>query len=319
MSQWHDPSKPTASDPGGYPGQQDAGAYGSAIQPQPYGGGAYPQAGGPVMGVAAGGGSGCALTREQLDAYLQQCGYGANAAMFSCYFTREGPNAPPLCIACGQPSGAHRSSFQAGSQLPHGHGTAVDMLGAALIATAHGAGFEASTPSNLVSTPSADVATVPPSRGLIMAACIMGFIAVVQLIAFVAIGFAARVPFVLIGPAILLFLTALFLLMAKKTTIRFDKPSTSFGGGRGRSAHITQQSAVNWCCPSTFTVDVASMTNVRSHQTNTRINRQYLYEVQCDVAAPNGAGANRTIVLYRGYMLDTARESVNWRAYLGSQ
>lgn len=52
----------------------------------------------------------CSMSREHLDGYLAQSGYGANAAIFNCYFCRDPATSAPLCVTCRRTIGEHGSA-----------------------------------------------------------------------------------------------------------------------------------------------------------------------------------------------------------------
>jgi len=53
----------------------------------------------------------CSLSRQELDDHLAQSGYGANAAMFRCYF--DAGVMPPRCAVCHRQVGEHQAAAAA--------------------------------------------------------------------------------------------------------------------------------------------------------------------------------------------------------------
>eukprot|EP00672_Neobodo_designis_P025258 CAMPEP_0174827334 /NCGR_PEP_ID=MMETSP1114-20130205/644_1 /TAXON_ID=312471 /ORGANISM="Neobodo designis, Strain CCAP 1951/1" /LENGTH=321 /DNA_ID=CAMNT_0016060967 /DNA_START=28 /DNA_END=993 /DNA_ORIENTATION=+ len=317
MSNWGEPTKSPQGNNNAYPGLQQGGYSGQGAYPaaqpqqQPYG---YPGAegpaapypgmqGSPVMGTAASAPGGCTLTREQLDIYLQQSGYGANAAMFGCYFTREAPNAPVYCIACHQPIAFHRSGTLA---------AAMDERAALLVSEPAPQNLTARTPSNLLQSPHGDVLQDPVWFSNVW---FWAWLTVFSLAALIFHLLFFRLEFFIIWWSVSSVLCFVLASVVPKTTIRFSPNAGTNGsrdGGQHRTAEVTEQRILTWCCPVKYTVDVDSLRSVEMRKTSECKNGQIVQEVVATFER-NG-GAPFAAVLYRG--LDAAQELVNWRAYL---
>lgn len=244
----------------------------------------------------------CELTRGELDGYLRESRYGKDEAAFACYFTREHPSAPPLCIACGHRSADHpkgRDAQQQQCPMPPKTQNAEP----APVATA-AAAAPAVDPSNLVAGSDLDASASWNSLGFFFTAGVMVLIGVILSIVFSSVEIS---EFAMVGPAAAFAISIGFMMLGKKTTIRFH-----VGGSRRGDVDVLVQRLVTWCCPAERTVRVTDLSNVRPVQTSMRVNRSYIYEVTCDIAA----NEEDVLVLHSSFYSEALAESKLWAAYL---
>jgi hypothetical protein len=304
MAQWQDPVKQPLNEAPTAPYE----AYQPYQSPQQPGAAAYP-------GMATGAQVQCFQTKEQLEEYLRSAGYGENQMLFNNYFVRD-TNGAPLCYSCRRPIGAHPSVATMGAQVgvtghngyapmmqPGAYGGQPMMTGPGITVTL-GVG-PARRPTNLTPRGSFDEARIGAPRGLIFAACLMSFIATIQLIAFCASGLVAHAGFVVVVPIILYGVAFLLLFLAKSTHVTIERTRGAAG-----LVSSTSRNFVCCCLSTTESCQIGQIVAIRVEQTSMRVNRQYLFTVSAFSAS------GMRVLLYRGYAFDSQQEAVNWADYL---
>lgn len=244
----------------------------------------------------------CNLTRRELDLHLATAGYGANAIAFSCYFTRDPQTGAPRCIACGRYIADHPSGEAVLAGAPTGG-----------VVIAAGGLFEhtPTRPSGLeTDADGSDVRKVTPPFAILIPCGILLIVATVMLIAFGASGLIRLSGgIVVVGPCIMIIVSLLLILFLSRTTIRVHRrPHVRW---EDTEVEIFHQRLITCCCPSEHRVHIRDILAVDCNATNTRVNRQQIFEVVMRVRdVPDG-----TAVLYRGTYFEAEREAANWRAY----
>lgn len=272
--------------------------YGSGYVPQPstYLPGAYPPPlPGPAYpeGLAIGSPQACQHTREELNEHLQESQYGANYAIFSCYFIRDSPNGPPLCSTCRMPIGNHEAGSGGGTVLIGTNGSAIVVPDN--VATG--------PPSGLITNAEYDTIETKPHFMLFIV--VFGFIAIgtIQLIAFAGSGLWRLNPGFMAIPVFVICVGIASLMLIKWTTIRFYKD----GHGPASRVEVETWRVLTLCC---HDVQVATIRDVRGLgiETITYRNRPPISTIRVHVN-------NDVVPLYAGSLMDASVELGRWQNY----
>jgi len=246
----------------------------------------------------------CELTRGELDGYLRESRYGKDEAAFACYFTREHPSVPPLCIACGHRLADHRNAPGRQQQIQQSQlpaRTSISTMGRASVTFAN---VKVDPPSTLTVGGEYDTAELWTNTAFFIAAGIVLLVCLIQFIVFSAVDIPV---YAMAAPVVLLILGVVFIALGKKTTVVFHTK-----GSRRGFVDITTKRLATWCCPTERTVRIDEVSNVRPVQTNLRVNKSYIYEVTCDIGSTEGD----TLVLYSDHYGEAVTQSRLWAAYL---
>jgi hypothetical protein len=199
--------------------------------------------------------SSCVATSTSLDQHLRESSFGANQAIFNCYFV---PGVmPPRCIACNRLIAEHPSSTGAGTMTP-----VVVFPGAGI-----GIGGVAGTRPDITSNGSVDTFV---DGGLVVFRWIGGLLLLIGIVLFIVFGatfdpneFGAGTRFIPAG--MLTFMGIVFTLITKRIVVTFDK-----------SARVIKYSSsrLPWICFSTSsTFTFADVTGVEVRATNVSVNK----------------------------------------------
>jgi uncharacterized membrane protein (DUF485 family) len=259
----------------------------------------------------------CGFTREELDNHLRGCEYGANEAMYGCYFIRETTFGAPLCIVCRQPISAHAAAPEPIIGAPVDGPPPVSTPFPFTFPTggAFGAhplfGIGIATlgvprlPKHLKVGEDYDKLHLPAMAVLWAVGVLLMVVAAIILIAFIASGLVKRVPWVVITPSILIAVGLLLICLTHSTTVVIEKHR----GNRGK-IQVTRRMLLCCCCPLRTESTVGDLGDVTIRGTGVRINRVPVMEV---VAVSRTSDVE--VPLFRGYNEEALQEMINWQAY----